>query len=283
MFNVIIPCFNQQTLTAKCLSSIQRNIPRDRSDVRVIVVDDCSTDETPDTIAKWADLAARNFALRSIRNDANMGFARSCNRALMEIVKDDPSGIVLFLNNDTELLNDQLFDEVERLLVSRTEDGKEVGIVGGLLFYPSSRNGRVPGRTQHAGIVFVELSKAVHLYRGMSPKHAPGINRFKPMQAVTGACLGMNARDALQLRGFDEDFLNGYEDLDLCFRLRKELGKAVVFSPEVKLLHHEGMTGPKRFLREKENKELFLKKHRDEIVIDHDHTIQQDGGINVSV
>lgn len=282
MFNIIIPLHNNRELTARCLDSLQRHIPRDRSDVRVVVVDDNSTDDTQECLARWSEFAARKFALRVLTNDTNMGFAQTCNRGLMEVVSDDPNGIVLFLNNDTELLDSNAFDEIEKSL---SVGELNIGIVGGLLFYPSRTMGRAAGRVQHAGMGFVEVTKPVHLYRGMSPQNAPGILKQKVVQCVTGAVMGMTVRDAIEMRGFDTEFVNGYEDIDLCFRLRfhNNKRKYCVYNPNVRFLHHEGMSGPKRFLHESHNHQLFTKRHLGRIVIDYDYLISEDGGVSIDV
>ena len=39
-------------------------------------------------------------------------------------------------------------------------------------------------------------------------------------QAVTGVCLLLKRSDYEKIRGLDERFINGYEDVDFCFRAR---------------------------------------------------------------
>ena len=270
MINVVIPVFNNSKLTDDCLTGINSTVGPHT--VRVVIVDNASTDDTVEVIERWREFAARNFALYVIKNDGNLGFGRACNQGLQVASEDDIGGMICWLNNDTVPLQGWL-DGIELELVDPS-----VGIVGALLWYPSSVNPRKPGPVQHAGIGWITSTDCVHLYRGMSSSHAPGILIRKEVTCVTGACMSMRVRVAVELRGFDEDFVNGYEDIDLCFRAR-ESGKKIVYSPRVQLIHHESMT-PGRFSSESQNRELFLQKHQN-IRPDMHEIIAADGGIGV--
>src|SRR5438552_19209891 len=69
--SIIIPVFNQFQYTHACLGSLQA--AEERSTFEVIVVDDCSTDET-------AELIPRMNGVVYLRNETNSGFIASCNR-----------------------------------------------------------------------------------------------------------------------------------------------------------------------------------------------------------
>ena len=69
--SIIIPVYNQVDFTRACLASVQEHsgdIPYE-----VIVVDDASTDATPDVIGKIPGLTY-------LRAETNAGFIASCNR-----------------------------------------------------------------------------------------------------------------------------------------------------------------------------------------------------------
>lgn len=277
MINVVIPVWNGSEYTNACLQSIQRNIPA-KSDVRVFVVDDASTDSTEELLEYWRELAARKFPLIVERNASNLGFAGSCNRGLMQCMIDDPDGVVIWLNNDTECLDGNSFAIAADRLTNQ-----DVGVVGALLWYPSHGNPKKPGRVQHAGLVFQSKDRMLHAYRGMLPRVAPGILREKYMQAVTGAFFAMRVEDASRLGGFSEDYINGYEDLDLCFRTREILRKQVLYCPEIQLIHHESVSGSKRHERDMQNHAMFMQRWRDKVEVDFDRTLIDDGGVAVRV
>ncbi len=61
------------------------------------------------------------------------------------------------------------------------------------------------------------------------------------------------------MKGFDEEYWNGYEDVDLCFKLGG-LGYKLVYQPESIVIHHESQSGPERFSKVVHNIELLHKK-----------------------
>src|SRR5204862_7389548 len=69
--SIIIPVFNQFQFTHSCLASLQTI--EERSAFEVVVVDDCSTDET-------AQLAPRLDGVVYMRNETNSGVLVACNR-----------------------------------------------------------------------------------------------------------------------------------------------------------------------------------------------------------
>jgi GT2 family glycosyltransferase len=89
MLSIVIVNFNAREHLVNCLQSLVRDRPA--VDHEVIVVDNGSTDRTPDTIAvrfPWVKL---------IRLSANVGFAAGNNAGIRESQGD----LLLLLNSDT--------------------------------------------------------------------------------------------------------------------------------------------------------------------------------------
>src|SRR5260370_17318707 len=84
--SIIVLAWNRWPLTRRLLDSIQRFT--DLGNVRVIVADNGSSDETADELAKltW---------LRVLRNEKNLGFVRGNNAALLQTADDDQQGYAL--------------------------------------------------------------------------------------------------------------------------------------------------------------------------------------------
>jgi GT2 family glycosyltransferase len=97
-------------------------------------------------------------------------------------------------------------------MIACAETRKDVAVVGAKLAYRDQT-------VQHAGIAICQGDGLPrHIYRGFPVDH-PAVTRDRAFQAVTGACMLVRS-DAFDLvRGFDERFANGYEDIDLCLRL----------------------------------------------------------------
>src|SRR5262249_43297152 len=214
--SIVVPVWNRADLTRQCLDALQRTVhPRAHE---AIVVDNHSTDDTP------ALLASHALAPRVIRNDENLGFARACNQGAAAA----RGALVLFLNNDTVPTPGWLAPLVE--ILDREPD---VAMVGSRLLYPESR------LIQHAGVAF-DSPTPFHLWRRV-PADWPPANVQCDVGAVTAACMLVRRSVFSELGGFDESYLNGFEDIDFCLRLG-ERGHRIVYCPRSVVLHYESMT-----------------------------------------
>lgn len=257
--SIVIPAYNLAEKTARCLDALARTARGSE----VIVVDNGSADETARMLARRA-AKERAFELRPVYLNANQNFAGGSNAGLAEATRD----VVVFLNNDTIPEPGWLPPLVEAL------DDETIGAVGALLWYPGK-----PRRAQHAGMAFTGEGRAIHLYRGMTAKDAPGIFAAKDLQCVTGACLAMRLADARALDGFDPAYRNGWEDVDLCFRVRYKIGARVRYEPRSQLVHEEGQT-PGRFANDTENARRFFERYGAKVVHDAGDIIARiDGGV----
>jgi GT2 family glycosyltransferase len=207
----IIPLYNRLDLTQPCLASLQASIPRGL-DHEIILVDDGSTDGT----RTWIQTLGTPF--RVLLNERNLGYAGSNNRGAAVATGD----ILALLNSDLVLTARWLAPMLR--LVRR----RRVGIVGNIQRRFEDRS------LDHAGILFTEKCKPAHDARRRWG-FVPWPSRRVP--AVTAACLLVRRELFLQLRGFDEAFRNGCEDIDLCFRARAR-GCSVRVALHSRILHH---------------------------------------------
>src|SRR5262249_15190516 len=140
------PCHNGAAHTAACLAALEETLPGNFRG-EVLVVDDASTDGTP---ALLEGRSRKQPRLKVLRNCANEGFIRSCNRAARAASGD----VLVFLNNDTIPLPGWL-PPLPRLFQARPE----AGVVGGMLLYPD-------GRLQEAGGVIFSDGSGANFGRG---------------------------------------------------------------------------------------------------------------------
>lgn len=229
--SIIVPVHNQWPYTWKCLLALAGGT----ADVshEIIVVDNGSTDETAAALAQLATEAAN---VRVHRNDSNQGYAAACNQgaALAR------GSLLLFLNNDTEVKPGWA-----RALVAALDAEPQVTVVAPRLVFPD-------GTIQHAGfIVAYGFPYPVSLIPREYGKPASAAAQRVVLRAVSGACLLVRA-DAFAAAGrFDEGFVSGYEDVDLCFRL-VAAGGQIVYTPDAEVVHHEAVSGG-RFKHEAAN------------------------------
>ena len=79
--------------------------------------------------------------------------------------------------------------------------------------------------------------------------------------AVTGACLLVRRALFEEVGGFDEAFLNGCEDVDLCLRIG-EKGLRTLYCASSTLLHHECATrGVRDADRERANLARLMRRY----------------------
>lgn len=95
--DLVIPIHNAPAHLSACLASLYRHLPVDGAGVRVHLYDDASTDPAIGPLLESA-VSALPGRVRVVRNEHNLGFVGTVNRAFAETTGD-----VLLLNSDTVL------------------------------------------------------------------------------------------------------------------------------------------------------------------------------------
>ena len=136
---------------------------------------------------------------------------------------------LLLLNNDTEVINEDVFEEM--LGYAMRED---VGIVGARLYYEDDT-------VQHAGVIVGIGGVAGHVFAGAQANEPCYMGRSLCAQdysAVTAACLMVRKEIFEEVDGLTEEFAVAFNDIDFCLKVSK-LGKLVVYNPAAELHHYE--------------------------------------------
>jgi GT2 family glycosyltransferase len=214
--SIIIPVYNQVAYTVRCLKSLASHVTK--CTFEVIVMDDVSSDRTPEIITKID-------GVRYVRNEENLGFLRNCNKAA-GLAKGN---YLVFLNNDTVVLPgwlDALYDTFSQF--------PSVGLVGSKLIFPD-------GRLQEAGGIVWNDASGWNWGRLSSPDH-PRFNYVRDADYVSGASI-MIERQLFEVLGrFDERYVPAYyEDTDLAFAVRDK-GYRVIYQPRSAVVHFEGVS-----------------------------------------
>jgi GT2 family glycosyltransferase len=253
--SIVIPVHNRAALTSQCLDTLFAT-PSAEADVEIIVVDDGSTDTTQEI------LAVNSGRIEIVVHDEATGFATACNDGAAAASGE----WLVFLNNDT-IPEPGWLDA----LIDYASQREHIGVVGAKLLFPN--------RTiQHAGVVVSRELVPHHIYTGFPEDH-PAVNKSREFQLVTAAC-ALLRRQTFELAGrFDPQFVNGYEDVDLCLRLRRE-GYEVHYCHESVLYHLETSTRDHRL--DPQNHALFLERWSDFVRQDDLEYFAEDGLIEIT-
>jgi GT2 family glycosyltransferase len=220
--SIVIVAWGKRAVTEACLHSLDASLGSALGDTwQLVLVDNASPDDTLELFAAWADRAT------IVALDANRNFSGGCNAGARAARGD----VLVFLNNDTIVAPGAL----ERLV--QTLDDPETAAAGPRLLYPD-------GTVQHAGVWMVrERTDRVvpyHLFHHEEGDLAPACV-VTDIDCVTAACLAVRADRFAALDGFDETYVNGWEDVDFCLRLRMAGGR-IVYRGDVSIVHDEGAT-----------------------------------------
>lgn len=237
----IVPLYNCLPLTQAMVASLQATVPANL-EYEVILVDDGSTDGT----RAWLQTLGAPF--RSVLNERNLGYAGANNQG----ARVARGKFLVLLNNDLVLSPHWL----EPMLALHQRLGSRAGVVGNV-------QRRVDdGAVDHAGI-FINLKAKPEHENSLPPRWIRFLHRGRIVVAVTGAC-ALVERDLWErLDGFDEEFCNGGEDVDFCFRVREEGRENAVALRSV--IQHHVSASPGRKLRDEQNSRRLALKWRAEL------------------
>ncbi|MFL5963064.1 MAG: glycosyltransferase family 2 protein [Gaiellaceae bacterium] len=214
----VLLAYGNWSYTERCLRSLEAcGLPGPGDEL--IVVDNGSLDETPEQLRAWEHVA------RVVTLAPNRNFAGGINAGIRAAQND----VLVLLNNDLEVSPGALEALVEEAAKP------DVGIVGTRLLYPD-------GRIQHGGFGWrdEDVLSTFHLFHG-ARGDLPAACTVVELDVVTGACIAARGTVLEELHGFDEGFVNGWEDVDLCLRAGAA-GYRVVYRGDVHLVHHESVT-----------------------------------------
>ncbi len=210
--SIVILTYNSANYIERLLKSIAKF--NEGSDYEIIVVDNNSTDETVKLIQK--------AKVKIIENKENVGFAKGINIGAEEAKGE----YLLFINPDMEWKNGSIED-----LISLFEQDSKVGVIGGKILTKNGRAEKSAGRSLKTFEVFLTT---LGLDEALGVRTSP--NKRCEVDFVSGGFMAVRKDLFGKLGGFDENLFMYVEDMEFCYRAKKE-GMKVIFEPSVKVIH----------------------------------------------
>jgi GT2 family glycosyltransferase len=253
VLSIVIVTWNGKRYALECLESLQAcpaTVPTE-----TIVVDNASTDGTPDAIR------TRFPGVRLIENHANLGFAKANNIGMAA-----SRGKYLSLINSDVVVSPGCLER----MIAVMEANQDIGIMGPRMLCTDGTVGnsvmQLPTvwNTLCAALALNSIFPKSKLFAGFSMR-SDGMRTATDVQVVTG-WFWMVSRKALeQVGGLDERFFMFGEDIDWCHRFLQKQWR-VVLCGDAESLHYGGGSSadaPARFYVEmrRANLQYFRKHH----------------------
>lgn len=260
--SIIIVNYNTKEFLKGCLKSIYETAKNIKFEI--CVVDNASDDDS-------AQMVESNFPdVKLIKNKENFGFAKANNQG----IETSTGRYILLLNPDVIVYPGAIEKMVEFM-----DKNHEAGAIGAKLLNPD-------GSVQISGYYckFPSVSQVLFFYtalRHISFKIPLLKHRFwhhldteKPCEVdqPPGACLMIRGSVIEQVGLLDEVFFLFFNDVDLCYRIKKA-GWKIFYYPEAQMLHFGGRSFTSEDIEDKINWSLysrrgledFFKKHQQPI------------------
>lgn len=213
--SIVIPNYNGVSLLEKYLPDTLRAIEYANVPYELIVVDDCSTDNSVHFIQ------ANYPEVNLLVNASNQGFSFSCNQGINRAKMD----LVLLLNSDVSLSEDYF-----STLWKYFEDPLTFGVMSRIM----NTNGKIEDAARFLSFSGLKF-KSTNFYYSEDPAIRT------PTAYLSGANALICREKLMELNGFDEVFSPFYsEDVDLSFRAWKQGWKC--FYDHQAVCYHEVST-----------------------------------------
>jgi len=225
--SVIIVSWNARAFLLKCVASILEQ--RVAGGVEIIVVDNASSDGSPDAVAEQFP------AVRVLRNDKNYGFAKGNNIGIAA-----SSGDFLFLINSDVVVRPGCFEAMLGYLAQHPGIGvlgpRIVGATGDVqrscMSYPTL------GNSLSRALALDSLFPSSRLFGGQLLTYWQH-DDTRAVDVINGCFWAVRRAALAQVGLLDERFRIYGEDVDWCKRFNDD-GWKVVFFPGAEALHYGG-------------------------------------------
>jgi len=233
---IALVTWNSEDEIAECLNTLfhaTAKVPGLK--LETVIIDNNSADKTVTVIENFLRVTDQNIVF--IKNDDNLGFTKACNQAIHASTGD----YIFILNPDTEIIGTAISGMMKYL-----DENEHVGVVAPQLLSFHSY-------IQYSCRTFPtywDLFSEMLLLATIFPKSEFfsrwkmryfDHNSLREVDQPMGAALLLKRKVLEAVGGLDERFVMFYNDVDFCKRI-KDAGFKIVFFPEAKVKHIEGIS-----------------------------------------
>lgn len=253
MIYIILLNYNNSLDTIECINSIKQNEKKIK--YKIVVVDNCSQDESLDNLKKMADI-------KLIESQKNIGFAGGNNLGI-SYAMNNGADYILLLNNDTVVTKNAIYNIYKEL-----ESNKELGVISSRLMFYDNPN------------LINSIGGSIDMFKGTAKIDLKGKKyynesdiKFKYTNFITGCCMLLKREVIDKVGLLEEEYFMYYEDVDYCLRIQKKGYKIGVKFDSV-ILHKEssstgGQNSPFSIKWNTRNRIIFINKYNCKGIITH--------------
>jgi len=205
-FSIIIPTYNREKMVIRAIESV---LNQSYKNIEIIVIDDCSTDNTKEIIN---GLFCKDKRIKYIRTKKNLGGAGARNFG----VKESSGEFIAFLDSDDEALPHWL--KISFYIIKKLPE------TWGCLYPRHLEKNELTGISYHS----ITPLKKGNIYKSLLEGKAMHIG-------ASGVIVKKEVFKSIC--GFDET-LRGFNDIDLFYRIAKNNTFHYINSPQIIMHHH---------------------------------------------
>ena len=239
MVSIVIPTITISYL-AECIQSVEKNTFYPNYEI-IIVNDGSSEPEFMDYLASTKH--------RVVHLPKNVGFARANNEGF-KAAKGD---YIMTLNADTLVHENWL-----TIMINTLESSEDAVAVGPTVLHAGTH-------VIETGGCFLDKDNArmvTSFLMGKTIQDYQQINTAYRVDTIGGVCMLFRRHALFEVDLFDGNFVNGWEDVDICLSLRDK-GYKIYHAPSI--IEHYGSFTRNKFSREEYSK--MIRKNRDYFMV----------------
>jgi glycosyltransferase involved in cell wall biosynthesis len=225
MLSVVIPTYNRADILRECLDRLSRQ-SCDPKDFEVVVVNDGGGDQTPQIVQTFID--GGKMSIRYIeKSNEGQGIARNVG------VRQATGDIICFIGDD--ILVEPTFVERHLAMHALHPEGSS-GVLGFIEWDPRMPKEPLYDFLTNGSIILGRYGGHQFAYEKLEGKSEASYDFFYTSN--------ISLKRSLLLKfPFDTSFLKyGWEDIELGYRLTKEVGFRLFYDKEIAVLHYHLMS-----------------------------------------